>query len=244
MSWSIRRWRWRRADRLELLVDAALEASPGLVRGYTFTTTDLRTDMRYALLGVLPMMTGRCARPAVSTSTYKEDLLPTDVSPRDWHPDLESLGESGNRFAVAALHAAVQRPGRDMNPIVIYGARGAGKTTLLIACRRKVEERGHRGALIDARDLKRVVVGALSDEADHRRLRALASADVLLVDGVDRLAEFPASAGEVLDVLTATITAGQQVVVTATSTQFALLRAWADAHARTMVTDVGVANGL
>lgn len=243
MTWSIRRWRWRRGDRLERLVDAAIAASPGLVRGYTFTARDLRTDVRFALLGVLPMMSGRGARRIAVTDGCVEDTPPPRL-PRDGRrPDLACLAdEPGSRFAAAALQAAVQRPGRAMNPIVIYGAREARRWTLLDACRREVEERGRQAAVIDARDLKRVVVAASSDDVFRRRLRQLAAADVLLVDGLDELAEFPASAQDVLDALTATMAVGQQVVVTAASTRFALLRAWAQVHARSLVTDVGVAD--
>lgn len=239
MKWSIRRWRWGRGDRLEHLVDVALEASPGLVRGYTFTATDLRTDMRYALLGVLPMMSRRYARAAWLTSGSVEEAPPVDRARNRHPPDLATLGEDPrNRFAVAALQAAVLRPGRDMNPIVIYGARGGGKTAVLDACRRQAQECGYEAALLDASYLKRVVVGASSDNGHHCRLRQLASADFLLVDGIDALALFPASARDVLDALTATIAVGQQVVVTATSREFGLLRTWAGDHKRALVTDV------
>lgn len=237
MTWSIRRWRWRRGDRLEHLVDAALEASPGLVRGYTFTDTDLRTDIRYALLGVLPMMSGRYVRTALSGSA---NLAEAARQPQgSQHPGLAGLGEDpSSRFAIAALQAAVLRPGRDINPIVIYGARGAGTTALLDGCRRRAGECGYESALLDATDLKRVLVGASSDKRHHHRLRRLTSTDFLLVDGIDALAAFPASAQDVLDGLTATIALGQQVVVTSASKEFALLRTWAGGHPRALVTDV------
>ena len=241
MTWSIRRRWWRHGDRLDRLVEAALDASPGLVRGYTFTARDLRTDMRYALLGVLPLLSGRCTRTALSTSALDEDAPSADVA----GPDLAGLVEDPRtRFAAAALQAAALRPGRDMNPIVVYGAPGAGKTTVLDACRRHVEERGQRVAVVQAADLKRVVVGAPSDHADHRRLRQLLSPDFLLVDDIDDLAAFPASSRDVLEILTATIALGQQVVVTATSRERAPLRTWAGSHERALVTDLGEGSGV
>jgi hypothetical protein len=44
------------------LVEVAIRASPGLARGYQFTDSDLRTDVRLALEGVLACLQPRPRR--------------------------------------------------------------------------------------------------------------------------------------------------------------------------------------
>lgn len=54
--------RLRRVRVPDELVEAAIRASPGLQRGYQFSETDLRTDVRFALEEVLARLRPRPRR--------------------------------------------------------------------------------------------------------------------------------------------------------------------------------------
>src|SRR5690606_13970530 len=95
-----------------------------------------------------------------------------------------------NRVAAAAAVRAAEAPGRIYNPLVIAGAPGLGKTHLLMAI-------GQRARMFDAElrvhyetgeEFVDRVTAALAAGTLEAFRAAMASVDLLLLDGLDQVA--------------------------------------------------------
>ena len=130
---------------------------------------------------------------------------------------LESFAlDPRNRPAAAAARAVADGSAMPFAPLVIVGAPGSGKTELLSAIAARVRHH-HPDATVESLDPSALVErhrrALLLGQGDETR-EALITADLVLLDDLDRLARFRDAQGLVADLLDARKAASREVVVT------------------------------
>jgi chromosomal replication initiator protein len=100
------------------------------------------------------------------------------------------VGQS-NRFAHAAAYAVSERPGRDYNPLFVYGGVGLGKTHLLQAIGHALVKREPRArvAYVSGETFTSHFVTSLREHREEEFRRAYRSIDIWLVDDVQFIAD-------------------------------------------------------
>ena len=130
--------------------------------------------------------------------------------------DLESFAlDPANRAAAAAARAVADASAVPYAPLVVVGAPGSGKTELLSAIAARLRST-HPRATIEALDpdslVERYRRAQLAGRGEEARA-VLASADLVLLDDLERLARYRDCQGLVADLLDARRAAGREVVV-------------------------------
>jgi chromosomal replication initiator protein len=100
------------------------------------------------------------------------------------------VGQS-NRFAHAAAAAIAAHPGKEYNPLFIYGGVGLGKTHLLHAVGHALQQRNPRTriAYVSAETFTSHFVTSLREKREEEFRRAYRSVDVWLVDDIQFIAD-------------------------------------------------------
>jgi chromosomal replication initiator protein len=130
--------------------------------------------------------------------------------------DLESFAlDPVNRAAVAAARAVADASGVPYAPLVVVGAPGSGKTELLSAIAARLRAT-HPRATIESLDpdalVERYRRAQLAGRGEEVR-GVLVSAELVLLDDLERLARYRDCQGLVADLLDARRAAGREVVV-------------------------------
>ena len=123
---------------------------------------------------------------------------------------------NSNKFAHAAAVAVADKPGKNYNPLFIYGNSGLGKTHLLLAI----------GQAIHARDPKQKIAYIKGDEFTIQLVAAIKSGttdefrtkyrnvDLLLVDDIQFIAGKQSTQEEFFHTFNSIYEAGHQIVIT------------------------------
>ena len=124
--------------------------------------------------------------------------------------------DNSNKFAHAAAVAVADKPGKNYNPLFIYGNSGLGKTHLLLAI----------GQAIHARDPKQKIAYIKGDEFTIQLVAAIKSGttdefrtkyrnvDLLLVDDIQFIAGKQSTQEEFFHTFNSIYEAGHQIVIT------------------------------
>jgi chromosomal replication initiator protein len=126
------------------------------------------------------------------------------------------IGKS-NELAAAAAYAVAEAPGRNYNPLFIYGATGLGKTHLMQAIAHAVIDRSPttRAVYVQAEQfINEVIEGIHANKMAEFRRRYRSEAELLLVDDVHFLEGKEATQEEFFHTFNALHQSGKQIVVT------------------------------
>ena len=123
---------------------------------------------------------------------------------------------SSNRLAVAAAEAVAAQPGRQYNPLFVYGASGLGKSHLLHAIGARILSQwpGCRLAVVDGETFTHHYVASIRDRKADRFRRFFRSVDVWLVDDIEFLAGKDHTREEFFHTFNALHQCGRQIVLT------------------------------
>lgn len=123
---------------------------------------------------------------------------------------------NSNKFAHAAAVNVSQYPGKNYNPLFIYGNSGLGKTHLLLAIGQAIHENNPNARIeyIKGDDFVRDVVKSIREgKADDFRTK-YEKVDLLLIDDIQFVAGKQQTQNEFFSIFTKTYEAGNQIVIT------------------------------
>jgi len=125
------------------------------------------------------------------------------------------IGKS-NELAASAALAVAEAPGRDFNPLFIYGATGIGKTHLMQAVAHAILARkpGMRAAYLGAEQFTNEYVMSIQGRTTHDFRRRFRELDLLLIDDVHFLKGKEATQEEFFHTFNALYEGGRQIIMT------------------------------
>jgi chromosomal replication initiator protein len=124
------------------------------------------------------------------------------------------IGKS-NELAASAALAVAEAPGRDFNPLFIYGATGIGKTHLMQAVAHAILTRKPlRAAYLGAEQFTNEYVMSIQARTTHDFRRRFRELDLLLIDDVHFLKGKEATQEEFFHTFNALYEGGRQIILT------------------------------
>jgi chromosomal replication initiator protein len=120
---------------------------------------------------------------------------------------------SSSRLAYEALQAAVEAPGRNYNPVFLYGGVGVGKTHLLHAAAHVCRIAGKRVIYVPSEAFTNDLVNALRSRTTAMLRDKYRSVDVLIVDDVQFLAGKDSTQEEFFHTFNVLHAAGKQIIL-------------------------------
>jgi chromosomal replication initiator protein len=128
---------------------------------------------------------------------------------------VEFVVGSGNRLAHASALAAVDKPGKVYNPLVLYGGVGVGKTHLLQAIGQEVIDGGDTNVLYATSEtFTNELITAIRSGTTTEFRERYRSVNYLLIDDVQFIAGKEATQEEFFHTFNALHQAGKQIVIT------------------------------
>jgi chromosomal replication initiator protein len=124
------------------------------------------------------------------------------------------IGKS-NELAASAALAVAEAPGRDYNPLFLYGATGIGKTHLMQAVAHAIlTRRPMRAAYLGAEQFTNEYVMSIQGRTTHDFRRRFRELDLLLIDDVHFLKGKEATQEEFFHTFNALYEGGRQIILT------------------------------
>jgi len=125
------------------------------------------------------------------------------------------IGKS-NELAASAALAVAEAPGRDYNPLFLYGATGIGKTHLMQAVAHAILTRApaFRAAYLGAEAFTNEYVMSIQARTTHDFRRRFRELDLLLIDDVHFLKGKEATQEEFFHTFNALYEGGRQIILT------------------------------
>lgn len=160
------------------------------------------------LFSVTPPETSMAER--VAPQPYAP-LSESELNPR--HTFERFVVGNSNRLAYEALQAVVEAPGRNYNPIFLYGGVGVGKTHLLHAAAHVCRIGGKRVIYVPSEAFTNDLVNALRTRTTAMLRDKYRSVDVLIVDDVQFLAGKESTQEEFFHTFNVLHAAGKQVIL-------------------------------
>jgi chromosomal replication initiator protein len=120
---------------------------------------------------------------------------------------------SASRLAYEALQSAVEAPGRNYNPVFLYGGVGVGKTHLLHAAAHVCRKSGKRVIYVPSEAFTNDLVNALRTRTTAMLRDKYRSVDVLIVDDVQFLAGKDSTQEEFFHTFNVLHAAGKQIIL-------------------------------
>ena len=146
-------------------------------------------------------------------SKFKEDTSLPEMAGYTF--DRFIVGNS-NKFAHAAAIAVAEKPGKNYNPLFIYGNSGLGKTHLLMAIGHTIQNRDPSAkiAYIKGDEFTIQLVKAIKEGTTDDFRTRYRKVDLLLVDDIQFIAGKQSTQEEFFHTFNAIYEAGHQIVIT------------------------------
>ena len=154
--------------------------------------------------------------PAPGTATAANGMAaPRPLLNAKYTLDNFVIGKS-NELAASAALAVAEAPGRDFNPLFIYGATGIGKTHLMQAVAHAILARNPalRAAYLGAEQFTNEYVMSIQGRTTHDFRRRFRELDLLLIDDVQFLKGKEATQEEFFHTFNALYEGGRQIILT------------------------------
>jgi chromosomal replication initiator protein len=141
-----------------------------------------------------------------------EDLSNTDLA---YTFDNFVEGKS-NQLGLAAAMRVAQNPGRDYNPLLLYGGTGLGKTHLMHACGNlmRANDPSRRVMYLRSEQFFNGMMKALADKSMDQFKRQFQSVDALLIDDIQFFAGKDRTQEEFFHTFNALFDGKQQIILT------------------------------
>jgi chromosomal replication initiator protein len=120
---------------------------------------------------------------------------------------------TSNRLAHAASQAAAENPGKDYNPLFLYGGVGLGKTHLLQAVAHVAYEKGRRVIYITSETFTNDLVDAIRSQATDSFRERYRSTDYLLIDDIQFIAGKESTQEELFHTFNTLHSAGGHIIL-------------------------------
>ena len=123
---------------------------------------------------------------------------------------------NSNKFAHAAAVAVAENPGKNYNPLFIYGNSGLGKTHLLLAIGQSIHERdaGKKIAYIKGDEFTNQLVKSIKDGSAEEFRTKYRNVDLFLVDDIQFISGKQQTQNEFFHTFNNIYEAGHQIVIT------------------------------
>ena len=123
---------------------------------------------------------------------------------------------NSNRFAHAAAISVAKEPGKNYNPLLIYGNSGLGKTHLLLAIGQEIHEKDptKKIAYLKGDEFTNQLLRAIKDGTRHEFRTKYRNADLFLVDDIQFIAGKQQTQNEFFHTFNNIYEAGHQIVIT------------------------------
>ena len=123
---------------------------------------------------------------------------------------------SSNKFAHAAAVAVADKPGKNYNPLFIYGNSGLGKTHLLLAIGQAIHEKDPAASIayIKGDEFTNQMVKAIKEGTTEDFRTRYRNVDLFLVDDIQFIAGKPSTQEEFFHTFNNIYEAGNQIVIT------------------------------
>jgi chromosomal replication initiator protein len=157
----------------------------------------------------------KSASAALSTTTNGAMAAPRPLLNAKYTLDTFVIGKS-NELAASAALAVAEAPGRDFNPLFIYGSTGIGKTHLMQAVAHAILTRkpSTRAAYLGAEQFTNEYVMSIQARTTHDFRRRFRELDLLLIDDVHFLKGKEATQEEFFHTFNALYEGGRQIILT------------------------------
>jgi chromosomal replication initiator protein len=125
------------------------------------------------------------------------------------------LQDPGNQLALTACRRAVEAPGLEHNPLYLHGPTGCGKTHLLtaVAAEYRAMLDDHAVVAFSGPDFVAREAQRLAERGSSPLRQRLEKAALLLIDGIDALANRALAQEELFHLINSGLERGQQIVI-------------------------------
>lgn len=183
-----------------------------------FAVNAIRTRYHTQLTTLVSTVFGEEYEVVVMNKKDLESLNKKDESSLNINPkytfDNFVVGQS-NRFAYAASVAVAEDPGKEYNPLFIYGGVGLGKTHLMNAIANAIKERNPDSKIIltTSENFTTEVIEAIARKKTMELKNRMRTVDVLMIDDIQFLSNKQATQEEFFHTFNALYEKEKQIVI-------------------------------